>query len=101
MTGWDGSKTRAAQAQKIHGKIYPNHKGVSLGKARKAKVLIDLYCCASTMAAANDLVHTVGVTNVALGSFRLAKTFAIPWEVIPLAATLVSYRVFLVDDVIH
>lgn len=99
--GWDGPKTRAAQAEKIHGRIYPNFRGISAGKAQKDRALVALYSCASTMAAANDLVHTVGHVNIALGSFRTANDFAVPWEVIPLAATLVSHRIFLVNDVIY
>ena len=89
------------QALKIHNKVYPNFKGVPLGKSRRAKALVDLYCSASTLAAASDIVHTVGHANIALGSYRQAKDFEIPWEIIPLAATLVSYRIFLVNDIIH
>lgn len=92
--GWDGPRTRSKRANVIINKMYPNHNGVSLGDVASDKALVELFCSESTMAAANNLVDTVGAINIALGSYRTVKSFLIPWEIIPLAAALVSHLSF-------
>ncbi|KJA22063.1 hypothetical protein HYPSUDRAFT_202534 [Hypholoma sublateritium FD-334 SS-4] len=88
--GWDGPRTRAKRANIVLNKIFPNHNGVTLGQVASDKALVGLFSLESTMAAANNFIDAVGAINISLGSYRLVKTFRIPWEIIPFAAALVD-----------
>ncbi|KJA13823.1 hypothetical protein HYPSUDRAFT_59690 [Hypholoma sublateritium FD-334 SS-4] len=104
--GCHGPRTRSTRANEIHRKIYPkNRSPISLGPseddiARNDKNFVKLYCSASTMAAANTLVDTVGPINIALGTYRKSRgatggigSYDIPWETMPFASMLVEVEI--------
>lgn len=105
--GCHGPKTRTDRANQIHQKIYPPNKFQSMHPRppdvhKNDKNLMQLYCSSSTLAAANNLVDTVGSINLALGSYRKTQgannsSYIIPWEIMPLAAMVVSRLVFLTN----